>query len=891
MPLLPGTKLGPYEIVGPLGAGGMGEVYRAKDTRLDRTVAIKILPALLSADPTRKTRFEREAKTVSALNHPHICSLFDVGSQDGVEYLVMECIEGESLAQRLERGAVPTEQVLKIGAEIADALSVAHRSGVVHRDIKPANIMLTKSGSKLLDFGLARPAAAGATLATLTASVPFQTSPVTEEGTIVGTFPYMSPEQVEGKELDARSDIFSLGAVLYEMLTGQRAFKGKSQLSVASAILEKEVTPIESLKPLTPPALEHTIQKCLAKDPDDRWQTGRDLAGELKWIAEGGTGRAAQISGGAAKADPAWQHSTRNILGWVVAAALGACLIAAAIWSRRPEPSVQTMYFAATFPSAARGLAVAPNGHTVAVAAYKEDERVDILWLYEVGAKLAKALPGSEGASFPFWSPDGKSIGFFADGKLKRIDVEGGPAQALCDAPTGRGGSWNQDGKIIFTPSGELGVLIHMVPASGGTPVPISALDPKLDGASHRWPMFLPDGKHYLFMTFNIRTQFGESAVYVGELGTPDKKFLLKVEANAAYAEPGYLLFYRDGTLFAQHFDANKLELSGEAHAILTDVQNLPRLGRAAYAASNGQVLVAQTGTGASLSRLEWFDRKGSEIGSVGPPDVYANVALSPDGKEVATDRTDETNQNTDVWIYDVQGNGRKRMTFDPAIDATPVWSPDGKQLVFATGRNQVFDLYLRNTDGTQEEKPVEQEAEHDKYSTAWSPDGKYILYLRGPEVWSLNLPEAKRQLFLKSSASVKNAQFSPDGKWVAYDSNESGRWEVFVTSFPDAKGKWQISTGGGRQPRWRGDGKELFYLAPDAKLMAVPITSGVNFQAGPPLALFQANPRELLATSEIAVYDVSKDGQRFLINTQVNTDAVRPMSVILNWDAGFKNK
>ncbi len=893
MPLAPGTKLGPYEIVGPLGAGGMGEVYRAKDTRLDRTVAIKILPALLSADPTRKMRFEREAKTVSGLNHPHICSLFDVGSQDGVDYLVMECIEGESLAQRLERGALPTEQVLKIGAEIADALSVAHRTGVVHRDVKPANIMLTKSGSKLLDFGLARPAAAvvAATLATLSAAVPLQSSPATEEGTVVGTFPYMSPEQVEGKELDARSDIFSLGAVLYEMLTGERAFKGKSQLSVASAILEKEVIPIQSLKPLTPPALEHVIQRCLAKDPDDRWQTGRDLAGELEWISEGGAGRAARSSGGAAGADAAPQHNMRNILGWVVAAALGACLIAAAIAWRRPEPAAQTMYFAATFPSAARGMAVAPNGHTVAVAAYKEDERVDILWLYEVGGRQAKALPGSEGASFPFWSPDGKSIGFFADGKLKRIDVEGGPAQAICDAPTGRGGSWNQDGKIIFTPSGELGVLVHMIPASGGAPVPISALDPKLDGASHRWPMFLPDGKHYLFMTFNIRTQFGESAVYVGELGTSDKKFLLKVEANAAYAEPGYLLFYRDGTLFAQHFDANKLELSGEPHAILTDVQNLPRLGRAAYAASNGRVLVAQAGTGASLSRLEWFDRKGNETGSVGSPDVYANVALSPDGKEVATDRTDETNQNTDVWIYDVQGNGRKRMTFDPAIDATPVWSPDGKQLVFASGRNQVFDLYLRNADGTQEEKPVEQEAEHDKYSTAWSPDGKYILYLRGPEVWSLNLPEMKRQLFLKSSASVKNAQFSPDGKWVAYDSNESGRWEVFVTSFPDAKGKWQISTGGGRQPRWRGDGKELFYLAPDAQLMAVPVTSGVNFQAGAPVSLFQANPRELSATSEIAVYDVSKDGQRFLINTQVNTDAARPMSVILNWDAGLKNK
>jgi eukaryotic-like serine/threonine-protein kinase len=527
----------------------------------------------------------------------------------------------------------------------------------------------------------------------------------------------------------------------------------------------------------------------------------------------------------------------------------------------------------------------------VAVAAYKEDERVGVLWLYEVGGKQTKVLPGSEDASFPFWSPDGKSIGFFSDGKLKRIDIEGGAAQTICDAPTGRGGSWNQDGKIIFTPNGEMGVLVQEVAASGGTPTAISVPDPSSDGASHRWPVFLPDGKHYLFMTFNARMQFAKSAIYAGELGSRNKKFLLNSETNAAYAEPGYLLFYRDGSLFAQRFDANKLEMSGEPQTILTGVQNLPRIGFAAYATSNGQVLVAQTGTGASLSRMEWFDRKGDEIGAVGKQDVYANVVLSPNGKMVATDRTDETNQNTDVWIYELQGNGMKRMTFDPAIDATPVWSPDGKQLVFASGRNQTFDLYLRNTDGTQEEKPVEQEEGHDKYPTAWSPDGRHILYLRGPEVWSLSLPEMKRQLFLKSSASVKNAQFSPDGKWVAYDSNESGRWEVFVTSFPEARGKWQISTGGGRQPRWRGDGKELFYLTPDAKMMAVPVISGVNFEAGVPAMLFQANPRELVATSEIAAYDVSKDGQRFLINTQVNTDAARPMSVILNWDAGLKNK
>ncbi len=888
MLLAAGTKLGPYEIVEPLGAGGMGEVYRAKDTRLDRTVAIKVLPPQFSSDATRKMRFEREAKTVSTLNHPNICSLFDVGSQDGLEYLVMECIEGESLAKRLERGPLPIDQVLKIGAELAAAIGTAHRGGVIHRDLKPANVMLTKSGAKLLDFGLARPASATASVASMTATSA-GTSPVTEEGTIVGTFQYMSPEQVEGKELDARSDIFSLGAVLYEMVTGERAFQGKSQLSVASAILEKDVPPIRNLKPLAPLSLEHVIRRCLAKDPDDRWQTGRDLAGELKWIAD-----SASTPSGTTTPIHSQTVATRNrnsAWGWVAAGILAAILIAGAILWRTQRPSEQTQYFSAPLPFSARAMAISPNGHTVAVVGYKEDERKNLVWLYEVGARDAKSVPGTENANFPFWSPDGKSLGFFADGKLKRVDIAGGPAQTLADAPNGRGGTWNKNGDIIFTPSGEMGVVLYQISASGGDAKPISALDPKRYETGHRWPMFLPDGKHYLFMTFDVANRGGADAIFEGELGTHERKFVVSSASNVAYAEPGYIVFYRDGTLFSQRFDWKSVTVSGTPEPILADVQMMPRIGHASFAAAGGGLLVVQSGASASLSRLIWYDRSGNEIGNLGPPDVYANVELSPDGNSVALDKTDIQSQNADLWIFSLHGGGTKRMTFDPEIDTTPVWSPDSTQVLFSSGRKPTFDLYLKSASGAQEEKSVNDDSTGDKYPSSWSRDGKTILYTRGGRFWLMSYPDMKRREFFGGSGSVKNGRFSPDEKWVAYSSNESGRWEIYVRSYPDATGKWQVSTEGGTQPRWRGDGKELFYLGPDAKLMAVSVGAGANFNPGAPVALFQAEPRDMIATSELSAYDVTRDGQRFLINTDVKSGNAQPMSVILNWDAATKDK
>jgi serine/threonine protein kinase/Tol biopolymer transport system component len=879
MTLTAGSKLGPYEIVAPLGAGGMGEVYRARDTRLERTVAIKILPAQFSSDPVRKQRFEREAKTISSLNHPHICVLYDVGSQDGVDYLVMECVEGETLAKRLEKGALPLEQVLKFGAQIADALDKAHRSGVVHRDLKPGNIMLTPSGAKLLDFGLAKPAAAMASLATMTVTAAKQ-SPATEHGTIVGTFQYMSPEQIEGKELDGRSDIFSLGAVLYEMLTGQRAFDGKSQVSVASAILEKEPQPISATKPMTPPALDHAIKKCLAKLPDERWQSASDLASELKWITEDGS-----------QAGPAVRAiapgKIQRALPWLMAGVLtGAAIVGAVRWPSSKPPE-QALYFSASFPLPAHDIAIAPNGHTLAVVSYHESARKNVVWICELGSQSARYLADTEGATYSFWSPDSRSIGFFADGKLKRIDVSGGPVQTICDAPSGRGGTWNRDGVIVFTPDARQGGGLYRVSASGGTPTQINSPDPSRAESSYRWPMFLPDGTHYLFMVANFTGRKEVNAIFVGSLDSKEKRFILQATANAAYAAPGYLLFCRDKDLLAQGFDLQSFALTGEAATILSEIQYHPQIRRAVYAVSDKGFLLAQTGSGVALSQPIWFDRKGKEIGAVGKPDVYGNVSIAPNGKSVALSQTDMTspNQNSDIWTYELQREGAKRLTFDASNHAVPVWSPDSARLVFASNRLLNFDLYMKNADGAQQETTIMQQ-QVDKWPNDWSSDGRYIVYTRGTDLWSLTIPELKTSLFLKAPSVFRNAQFSPDGKWVAYASNETGKWQIYVASFPEAHGTWQISTVGGEQPRWRGDGKELFYLSSDYKMMAAPVSTGPNFDSGQPVALFQTTPRQPVSFNDLFVYDVSRDGQRFLINTVVKEAATSPMSVVLNWPA-----
>jgi eukaryotic-like serine/threonine-protein kinase len=877
MALSAGTKLGPYEIGGPLGAGGMGEVYRAKDTRLGRDVAIKVLPESFVADAAARQRFEREAKSISGLNHPNICVLYDVGHQDGMEYLVMEYVEGETLAKRLEKGPLPLEQVLKYGSQIAEALDKAHRSGIVHRDLKPGNVMLTSTGAKLLDFGLAKESAGLTSLATITATSP--ASPVTQQGTIVGTFQYMSPEQIEGKPVDGRSDIFSLGGVLYEMLTGKRAFEGKTQLSVASAILEREPLPLRELKPITPATLERAIQRCLAKDPEERWQAARDLALELNWI--GKTGATTTTTEAPAIVRPAKRSLLWMLWPILGAAALG--VLAGAIFWKAEKPAAKKMTFTAPLPFSVRDMQVAPNGHTVAVVSHAEGGRKGAIWIYELGSEESRTLVGTEGATFPFWAPDGNALGFFAEGKLRRIDLPGGTVQTLADAPAGRGGTWSKDGVILFTPTGRLRSEIWRVPAAGGTAQKVVEYLPNLGGGSQRWPQFLPDGKHFLFLSATIAFQGEKDGIYAGSLDSQDYHMVVNTFLNGEFIPPDLLLYVRDKTLQAQKLDLKTQRLVGEPWTVASDVGVLPRIMHAVFSGTDTNSLVYQKGAKALGSRLTWFDRSGKPLGTLGDAGVYSNPKIDGKGRMVAYDKTDPGNLNTDVWTYDLQTGDRKRLTFDPALDATPMWSPDDSQIVFTSSRGPAFNLFVKKSDGAQEEKTLV-ESIQDKYPNSWSKDGKYILFMDGAEVKYLTLPEKKVTPFLKVAGTARSGQISPDGKWVAYASNESGKWEVYVTSFPDAKGKWQISNGGGEEPRWRNDGKEMFYLSSDWKLMAAEVKTAGGFDASTPTALFQVEGRESAATSEQYMYDVSPDGQKILVNALVKGEEAPPMTVLLGW-------
>jgi serine/threonine protein kinase len=875
MGLTSGTKLGPYEIQSPLGSGGMGEVYRARDTRLERDVALKVLSAGLSSDPSLRQRLEREAKAISRLSHPHICTLHDIGHQDGVDFLVMELVDGETLEHRLIKGPLTPEQTFRFAAQIADALAKAHKLGITHRDLKPSNVMLTKGGAKLMDFGLAKKSGA-APLAAAPTEMTAGQAKLTVEGTIIGTFQYMAPEQLEGKEADTRTDIFALGEVIYEMATGKPAFSGKSRASLIAAILTTEPPPISQLQPLTPPALERVVKTCLAKDPDDRWQSARDIATNLEWIAEGES----PLPSSKVKHNP-W----RELAAWLLAATFFLLTVAggAAWWqvsNKHPPP----MYFHASVPFAANDIALSPDGHSLAMVAYSAQANNYVLWTYQVGSRRTISLDGTQGASYPFWSPDGKFIGFFADGKLKKVEVSGGQPQVLCDVPNGRGGTWSRDGVILFTPDGFGGLF--RVSSSGDSPVEVTKPDTSRLETSHRWPVFLPDGKHFLYLGANFTGQLENNAIFLGSLDSQERRLLVSTSANAAYVEPGYLLYLRDNkTLVAQPFDRRRYVLSGEPHTLSDEVLYFPSVDKAVFSVSSGEVLVTQTGKGASLSQLTWFDRSGKPAGTIGTPGSYKNLRLSPDGRRVVVDQTDQDGRNVDIWILDPARGATTRLTFDPSAHQTPVWSPDGRQILFTANRKLSMQFYLKNADGSGDEKEV---AGFDSLSQSnvwdWSRDGKYVLVRKANELWYLTWPEHVAKPLLQTKWTVRNAQLSPDGRWLAYASNETGSMEVYVSPFLNGNGKWQVSSGGGQEPRWRQDGKELFYVAADGKMMAAAVTAGASFEAGSPAALFQTHRRQPISAQDVFSYDVSSDGQRFLIITKVDEANAAPLSIHLNW-------
>jgi serine/threonine protein kinase len=897
--LASGTKLGPYEIQGPLGAGGMGEVYRARDTRLGRDVAIKVLPAHLSSNPDLRQRMEREAKAISSLNHPHICTLHDVGSQDGVDFLVMELLEGETLADRLQRGALPLDEALKIGVQIADALDKAHARGFVHRDLKPANIMLTKNGPKLMDFGLAKPApglssASGA--GSLTPSTPTMSmaalsgsaSPLTQKGTFVGTFQYMAPEVLQGAEADARSDIFSFGCVIYEMLAGRRAFEGKSQFSVLGAILDKEPDRISQARPSSPPRLDETVCRCLAKNPDQRYGCMHDVRIQLEDLAEAGPQ--------AAQAEPAKRASSP--LPWLVAgiAVLVALIVGAAYTFQAPKaaPVVRSSIlpptgtsFVTMLPSSGPPV-LSPDGTRLAFTARDEKSKT-LLYVRSLTSLTAQALPGTEDASYPFWSPDSREVGFFVPGKLKRVSSSGGPSQNVCDAVNGRGGAWGQD-VIVFTPSATQGLF--RVSAAGGTPEPASKLDLSRAENSHRWPSFLPDGKHFLFWA---RSSHGsqESQLFVGEVGSPQAKALVKSESMGVYAS-GYLLFMRDQSLMALPFDPQRIELSGEPAPIAEHVAENGATARPLFTASQTGTLLYQSGETSGGWNLLWFDRDGKRTGSIAQVDRYLFPALSPDGNRLAVMIFSGAQGIGDIWIFDLARGTSTRLTFGGASHVNPVWTPDGKTVFYGSTAKGPPHIFAKAADGSGPERIVLESPDTVELPQSFSPDGRFLVYGRhmsktesGSHLWVLPLSGDGKPFPIVQDAFDENSPaVSPDGKWMVYQSNESGRREIYVTAFPAGGAKWQVSTNGGTSAKWRRDGKELFFLDPTDKIVAVDVNaSGNAVRLGTPHDLFQTVGLQ----REYGPFAVTADGKRFLLNSGNLKEGSDPFTLVLNWPAELK--
>jgi Tol biopolymer transport system component len=879
MQFAPGNKLGPYEIQSPLGAGGMGEVYRARDTRLERTVAIKILPSHLSSDPVRKQRFEREAKTISSLNHPHICVLYDVGDQDGIDYLVMECVEGETLAKRLEKGPLPLEQVLKYGAQIADALDIAHRSGVVHRDMKPGNIILTPMGTKLLDFGLAKPTAQLVSGATLTTAVT-QDSPVTEQGMIVGTFQYMSPEQVEGKEVDGRSDIFSLGAVLYEMVTGKKAFEGTSRLSVASAILEKEPQPIAAVKPTTLPALAHTIGKCLAKAPDERWQSAADIKHEIDWISQS---LAEALAGLGVPPKKARIRMASFVLGAVGLIALGAATnlvrfrgerqvpVISAILAPPPNVSIVTLGDLGGPPVISR------DGRNLAFAGLSDG--VQMIFVRALNSAGARALTGTEHGKFPFWSPEGKSIGFFADGQLKRVDLAGGPPLVLAPAPDGRGGSWAGD-TILFAP--DIYQVIYRTRASGGAVSPVTKMD-RPQHTTHRWPYFLPDGKHFLYLAANHRGKEENSAIYASSIEDGEPKFILRNNGSPLFAS-GNLVYFRDGSLMGQDFDSRTLELRGEAVPLGQVIRESGNWKVMVTASENG-VLIYQGGEYPKDS-IRWYDRNG-RAGAILGSAKLGDLRLSPDGTRAAV--LQEEGPITSLYVWNLRTGARTRLTFGGGSVPTVVWSPDGTRLVYAwmpAGR-QGADIYVKLADGSGEARLVLSSGLRDD-PTDWSPDGRYVIFNRGEigdqRVWILPMFGDRKPFPLHPNADYDHnyGLLSPNGRWIAYQSRETGPLQLFVTDFPRGSSKWQASSGNITDHRWQADGKGLTYVAQDGNVIAASTEeSGGSFEVTGTRVMF----RSPFANGRLhAIFDVERTpGGRFLGEVAPEGNALT-MNVVTNW-------
>jgi Tol biopolymer transport system component/tRNA A-37 threonylcarbamoyl transferase component Bud32 len=870
-----GKSLGPYEIVSQIGAGGMGEVYKARDTRLDRTVAIKVLPPERIRDPQARERFDREARAISSLNHPRICTLHDVGHEGGIDFLVMEYVEGKSL-----KGPVPVDEALRLGAQIADALDHAHRHGVVHRDLKPENILVTKSGVKVLDFGVAKLSREPERAQDATV-----TQTLTQEGTVVGSYHYMSPEQWEGREADARSDIFSFGALLYETLTGRRAFEGKTPASVAGAILHTDPPPVSNVQPMSPPVLDRVVRKCLAKDPEERWQSARDLKDELQWIAEPAAETGVRV--------PSSAPLYKRHLPWVLLVVTAAALLALSFVRLRetpPEAPVRKFAFTPGSLAGAYGIAtLSPNGKRIAYITAGEDQK---LWVRDLDKEAPRAIADIDRAagpsSAPFWSPDSEFVAFAAGGKLKRISVDGGPAVTLCSlvGTIYEGGAWSPDGSSIVFSTGTAYPVLYEVPAQGGTPKLLFEPEKSAKGIGNQAPNFLPPEAGARSILFEVGS-YTDREIVVKNLETGERRVLAE-GAFPVYSPSGHILYqtapFSPG-LWALPFSIETLEPTGEPFPIAENAG-------APSVALDGTLVYVGLG-GRRQQQLMWRDREGKKLGAIGRPQQWiARPALSFDDRRVAV-RALENDQD-DIWVHDVARAVKTRLTFAPVAESDPVWSPSGDEVTYRSIRQGDSDIFHRPADGSGE--PVLLVGtEFVEYPRDWSRDGRYLLYeVNDPknkyDLWYLKRKENGQDFesvpFLQTAFSERGAQFSLDGRFVAYCSDESGRYEVYVRPFPEGEGKWQVSSNGGCGLRWSKDGRELFYVHRNT-LTAVSVATAPSFSVGTAKSLFEHRSLSRVWPN----YDVSANGQRFVLVEALRTEGDEPPSiqVVQNWFAEFR--
>jgi eukaryotic-like serine/threonine-protein kinase len=878
-----GKQLGHYQILSLIGAGGMGEVYAAKDTRLGRRVAVKLLHASVSSDADRLRRFGQEAKTIGMLNHPNILTIHDVGTHEGAPYIVSELLEGETLREQIKDGAIAPSRAADFALQITRGLAAAHERGLAHRDLKPENLFINRDERiKILDFGLAK--LVQPQFSRAGASGPAFPVVRTNPGMVMGTVDYMAPEQLRGEEADHRADIFAFGVIFYEMLAGERPFRGGSSAETISAILKQDAPELPAPSSAPSQGLERVIHRCLQKRPEQRFQSASDLGFALEALTSSALGPSGSRLRSTAPRPTLPFHLNQGRIGWIAAGVfmLAAILLAVAYF-RRPAEEANAIRLSILPPEKAARVGdpvIAPNGRRLAFVATTEGKT--LIWVRPLGSLAAQPLPGTEGASGPFWSPNGRSIGFFAQGKLKKIALSGEPPVTLGEAPANRGGTWGPDDIILFVPHPNAGV--YRVSAAGGSVTAVTAPDGSRQEGSQLWPCFLPDGNHFLYFMTGLQQE--EAGIYIASLDGREKKRLLTAGSNALYAPPGHLLFVRERVLWAQRFDADESRLAGEPLRLADQIPVQP-FGKGFFSVSQNGVLVHGSSGSSADQQAGWFDRAGKPLGLIGSPGAYLNFGLSPDEGRVALARFDRQTGTPDIWLLDLARGIESRFTFDPAPDLFPFWSPDEGRILWLSIREGLFSLQRKASSGAGQDELL-LTSDHQKHPTDWSGDGRFIVYQDNDpktkwDVWVLPLDGERNPFpFAQTRFNETNGHFSPDSKWITWTSDDSGSNEVYVQAFQNPEGRRQISTKGGDQPRWRRDGKELFYIAADGKLMAVEVKSGAGFESGAPKALFDLRGIRAIGGN----YAVSADARKFLVMTSIEEASAAPFIVVLNWTA-----